>query len=647
MSERLSEISRWLTENDKALRFGIIGAIGCLLGAMVAEPMYWLMPEQKSEVDVLFVLDVTSSMRPEILGVSKGIRRFADELERKNLNTRAGLIAFRDNFEEGEKAEALKFKGETLTSDFAEFRKQVGRLRAEGGGDFPESVLDALAFAAQQDFRADAQRVLILITDDEPHEPDQKIESSQEAASILKQNQISQLHFVINSDKELNYEALHKEFPGETFFLRELRENPSKFDEVLAKLGESVASSLINSSKNIGGSTAMNAALTGVWTALLAAGIGLALIAGQNHYLHRPLLTAEQAIGGTIGGLVAGFIGGSAGQIIFLPVAGIPGISLLGQLLGWGILGALVARGMALYVPNLSPSRAWIGGAVGGAIAAVGFTLASAMLGIFGESLGDALGRLNGAAALGFVIGLMVALIEASSREFWLEIRYGTRETRNVTLGETPVTIGNDSRHSTVYAREAARPIAYRYTVVDGTVVCVDYATEQSTETPVGDQKVMGNVTVTVCDGGKGSPSAAGPTAAPNAPPPPPASFPPKPPATVSTSTAQPAAPRAGSPVVPQGGGEIASPAPPAPPTIQSGARPAVPPASPSKPAASSSGLPAPPSPVALNTPLAATAPRKTAPPTPSAPPPLKPSSSGQQQVINPIAPPPPPPVKD
>ncbi|MDA1015899.1 MAG: hypothetical protein O3A00_15765, partial [Planctomycetota bacterium] len=247
---------------------------------------------------------------------------------------------------------------------------------------------------------------------------------------------------------------------------------------------------------------------------------------------------------------------------------------------------------------------------------------------------GDALGRLNGAIALGFVIGLMVALIEAGSREFWLEVRYGTRETRLVTLGETPVTIGNDARHSTVYAREAARPIAYRYTVVDGGVVCVDYATEQSMDAPIGDQKVMGNVTATVCSGAPSSNSVVTPTKAPTAPPPPP------------TPTATQAAMTPATPVILKSGGEVASPAPPKPPTMTHSARPTTAPTQ-SKPNVTASGLPTPPPPPSAKSPQPKPATQKPASPTPApptAPPPFQPAGKNKQQVINPIAPPPPPP---
>lgn len=633
MSDATTDFRDHIFNNEKALRFGMIGAIGCLLGAILAEPIYWLIPEQKSEVDVLFVLDVTASMQGEIDGVRDGIRKFADALGKKDLDARAGLIAFRDNFEEGEQARVLKFGGDTFTNDYDEFRKQVGRLKASGGGDFPESVLDAMALGAEQKFRPNAQRVMILITDDRPHEPDQKMKSTQAVAEVLKKNQITQLHMVIKLEKESYYDDFSGDFTGEKFYLDDFDRGAGDFNKLLEKLGASISSNLINSSKSFSDSPLKNSAITGVWTALLAAGLGLALIAGQNHYLHLPLLSTQQAIAGAIGGLAAGFIGGTAGQLIFLPVAGIPLVASLGQVFGWAILGAVLARGIALYVPNLSPMRSIIGGAIGGGIAAFGFIIASFIMSLFGESAGEALGRFTGAIALGFVIGLMVALIEAASREFWLEVRYGTRETRNVTLGDSPVTIGSDARNCTVYAREA-RALAYKYTIVDGNVVCLDYTTEQQTEVPIGDQRVMGAVTATVCGAASGSAPKSAAMASPTAPPPPPGggsrpafqagSAP-------ASSPTQPSPVSAPVPATPQRG-EVPSPPPPKPPVPNTSAptTSALPKSTAPPKASGGSVLATPPPPPASS----------GAPKPPSSPP-----AQGNQHVINPVAPPPPPPT--
>lgn len=52
------------------------------------------------------------------------------------------------------------------------FQGWVEQLPRTGGGDEPESSLDALRQALCMEFRPDGQKVIILITDASPHDPD-------------------------------------------------------------------------------------------------------------------------------------------------------------------------------------------------------------------------------------------------------------------------------------------------------------------------------------------------------------------------------------------------------------------------------------------------------------------------------------------
>jgi len=128
---------------------------------------------------------------------------------------------------------------------------------------------------------------------------------------------------------------------------------------------------------------------------------------------------------------------------------------------------------------------------VGGTIGAVGF-LVGVML------LGDLTGRLLGAAAVGFCIGAMIALIEAAFREAWLEIHYGPKETRTVTLGRKPVTIGSNPEACTVFA-SSAPDVALRYTLGDGRIACEDVPASRTFDVVPGDRRKAGNLSVVVC----------------------------------------------------------------------------------------------------------------------------------------------------
>ena len=166
------------------------------------------------------------------------------------------------------------------------------------------------------------------------------------------------------------------------------------------------------------------------------------------------------------------------------------GLESFGRIAAWALLGALVGRGMSYFIPNLHARRAMIGGAIGGTLGAVGFLAAAAQL-------NDLFGRLLGAAVLGFCIGAVVAFVELAYRQFWLQVSYGGEDFVNVSLGAVPVTVGSNARDCTVYA-DGAAPVALRYEIQDGDIICHDVPSGASSSVQVGNERSAGNVTVEV-----------------------------------------------------------------------------------------------------------------------------------------------------
>src|SRR5207302_9750524 len=101
--------------------------------------------------------------------------------------------------------EVLKFKNERFTSEATVFSEVVGRQKANGGDDLPETSFEALSEAARvKDWRKAASRVLILITDAPPKLDDvqrrpghQAGQSVKETIDSLRDNKIDLLHLVI------------------------------------------------------------------------------------------------------------------------------------------------------------------------------------------------------------------------------------------------------------------------------------------------------------------------------------------------------------------------------------------------------------------------------------------------------------------
>ncbi|MDY3559518.1 hypothetical protein R5W23_000511 [Gemmata sp. JC673] len=267
-------------------------------------------------------------------------------------------------------------------------------------------------------------------------------------------------------------------------------------------------------------------ASTGLWTALVATGLCLALLVGQNRYLgKKPFAPGRVPLALVVAGAgTAGFVSGGVGQVLYTLLLGI-GIAKLGFVVGWVLLGGLLGRGVSLFIPNLDGNKATGAGLSGGLLGAVAFLMAS--------GAGDWAGRFGGAALLGFCIGLMVAVVEAAFRSAWLEVRFSEREAITVNLGAEPVKVGGDARACTVWARGAA-DVALRYWIRDGKVFCEDVPARREAPVSAGDTRLAGAVTVVVRTGA-GAVTTPAPAPAPVPVPPPiapsPAPPPPAPPA--------------------------------------------------------------------------------------------------------------------
>lgn len=130
-------------------------------------------------VDIVFCIDVTGSMTPIIDQVKANALRFYDDVQ-SNLTTkgknvdqlRVRVIGFRDFVADGAAAldESPFF---TLPDDRADFSAFVNGLVAEGGGDAPESGLEAVALAIDSPWTTtgDRRRQVIVVWTDQPAQP--------------------------------------------------------------------------------------------------------------------------------------------------------------------------------------------------------------------------------------------------------------------------------------------------------------------------------------------------------------------------------------------------------------------------------------------------------------------------------------------
>lgn len=132
----------------------------------------------KYAVDIVFCIDVTGSMSPVIDAVKENVRSFhsllGDAMAEKGKaisQLRVRVIAYRDFADNPSDAlERTDFL--TLPDQQGAFESFVKRLRAMGGGDEPESGLEALSVAIDSAWERGQDRrrhVIALFTDASAH----------------------------------------------------------------------------------------------------------------------------------------------------------------------------------------------------------------------------------------------------------------------------------------------------------------------------------------------------------------------------------------------------------------------------------------------------------------------------------------------
>ena len=169
----------------------------------------------KGVADIVFIVDVSGSMKPCIDALRQNIEAFIDSLSKGEGNNappvkdwRAKVVGYRDA--DAAPSEGLQWIVDNpFVREASALKSQLSELRAEGGGDEPESLLDALFKTASMEaspkgsqtedpgkwrYRSDAARVVVVFTD-APFKETMSIQeakggSLQDVANIVMANRI-------------------------------------------------------------------------------------------------------------------------------------------------------------------------------------------------------------------------------------------------------------------------------------------------------------------------------------------------------------------------------------------------------------------------------------------------------------------------
>jgi Mg-chelatase subunit ChlD len=123
-------------------------------------------PRDDLRLDVLFLLDTTGSMSDELNRIQETIDSIASRIDgfAPRPTLRLGLVAYRDE------GDLYVTRNYDFTDDVALFREALRSFDAEGGGDTPEALDEALHEAVYRvEWSDDAVRLIFLVADAGPH----------------------------------------------------------------------------------------------------------------------------------------------------------------------------------------------------------------------------------------------------------------------------------------------------------------------------------------------------------------------------------------------------------------------------------------------------------------------------------------------
>lgn len=116
-------------------------------------------------IDVAFVLDTTGSMSEEINALRDTLEKVSRSLSSLGIQPRVGLVEYKD------RSDAFVTRTHQMTTDVLGLQGRISVLQAQGGGDTPEHVNEAVRVAVRTlKFKPQSiARLVFLIGDAPPH----------------------------------------------------------------------------------------------------------------------------------------------------------------------------------------------------------------------------------------------------------------------------------------------------------------------------------------------------------------------------------------------------------------------------------------------------------------------------------------------
>lgn len=162
----------------------------------------------ETSADIVFVIDSTGSMSGQISTVKNNVITFVEKLDENKVDYRLA------GFDYGDEVPYRSYQ--SFTENAETFKSWVSSLTANGGSDWPENPLDSITSAGGLSYRAEAQKIIVLITDADAHVAGDEGDSDTTSTYSSTASAISGLTFYYFSSVT-DYSALGTKL-GETSF---------------------------------------------------------------------------------------------------------------------------------------------------------------------------------------------------------------------------------------------------------------------------------------------------------------------------------------------------------------------------------------------------------------------------------------------
>jgi Ca-activated chloride channel family protein len=428
--------------SSKAISFALAAMLAAMLAIFLMENIVALLPKAQnkeftekykdsSKLDIILSIDTSSSMSGEPIEKARDAAiAFVKTLDMSNsfitlieFNSYGNVIVERSN-------------------DSNDLITKISNLNAGGGTDGMITFVKAESLFNREEYRP----FIVTLTDGVWSS---EVEAVSKAQNLIRKGVTSiAIGLKDSSGSNVNEQ-----------FLKDISSPNQSLSAVNQSL-QSVFVSVAKQIKTLQGSgydtnySFIVALVFLLWTGVLSYAIAFILIYLQNRYLKKeyPIIyIAKKVWINFVAGCVAYLLGD------FLFDLNIFGLEFLNRLTGWLIMGAMISASVSKTVPNYPLFKAIQGGLIGGALGGIVYQLIEYLNGEF-------LSRLLGAMALGFFIGLMIAIFENISTLKQILINWGPKDTSYVSLGTNKVLLASHL-DADVFLPKSKNPEGYSYSI--------------------------------------------------------------------------------------------------------------------------------------------------------------------------------------